>query len=215
MYGVPVSTPGPRPRFTVEEVLAAALGVIDSGPPEGFTMRRVADALGIGVMTLYGYVASKEELLEGATVLAFAEAHEGLDDGASWEQRLRHEVRGFHELARRHPHLVTLVLQQRSAMPGLFRMRERMLDALLGAGFDQPAALRALGVLLNYALGFAGAQAGGAPIDLPDRIRELPPDAFPRLSAAASAYEEHLSDEAFDDGLEWLLTGLRERLGTT
>lgn len=206
-----MSTPGPRPRFTVEEVLAAALRVIDANPPEAFTMRRVADELGIGVMTLYGYVASKEEMLEGATLLAFAEAHVESESQWSWEERLRHEVRGFHALALRHPQLVTLVLQQRSAMPGLFRMRERMLDALLSAGFEPAPALRALGVLLNYALGFAGAQAGAAPIDLPERIRELPADEFPRLSSLASSYDEHLSDEAFDTGLEWLIAGLALR----
>lgn len=183
--------------------------VIDTGPPEAFTMRRVAEELGVGVMTLYGYVASKEELLEGATMRAFAEAHVASDPGASWDQRLRHEVLGFHELARAHPHLVTLVLAQRSAMPGMFRMRERMLDALLSAGFEPPAALRALGVMLNYALGFAGAQAGAAPIDLPERIRELPADEFPRLSGLASSYDEHLSDEAFESGLDWLIAGLR------
>jgi AcrR family transcriptional regulator len=204
-----VSTPGPRPRFTVDEVVAVALRVIDEGAPETFTMRRVAKELGVGVMTLYGYVASKEELLEGATMLAFAQAHVASDPSAPWDQRLRHEVLGFHELARRHPHLVTLVLAQRSALPGMFRMRERMLDALLSAGFEPPAALRALGVLLNYALGFAGAQAGAAPIDLPERIRELPAGEFPRLSSLASSYDEHLSDEAFDSGLDWLLAGLR------
>ena len=188
--------------------MAAALGVIDRGPPESFTMRRVADELGIGVMTLYGYVASKEELLEGATLLAFAQAHVESDPTGSWDERVRHEVRAFHALARRHPHLVTLVLAQRSAAPGLFRMRERILDALLSAGLEPPAALRALGVLLNYALGFASAQAGAAPIDLPERIRELPPDEFPRLTGLASAYDEHLSDTAFESGLEWLIAGL-------
>jgi AcrR family transcriptional regulator len=213
VYGDLVSTPGPRPRFTVEEVVAAALRVIDAGPPDAFTMRRVADELGIGVMTLYGYVASKEELLEGATLLAFAQAHVESDPGGSWDERVRHEVRGLHDLACRHPHLVTLVLEQRSAMPGLFRMRERMLDALLSVGLDPSSALRALGVLVNYALGFASAQAGAAPIDLPERIRELPADEFPRLSASASVYAAHLSDEAFESGLEWLMLGLTASAG--
>ena len=57
--------PGPRPRFTREQVLEAALRVIDREPPEAFTMRRVADELGMGVMTLYGYVGSKGEILAG------------------------------------------------------------------------------------------------------------------------------------------------------
>jgi AcrR family transcriptional regulator len=189
-------------------VLTAALGVVDEGPPEAFTMRSVADRLGIGVMTLYGYVASKEVLLEGVTGLAFAEAGPRLQPGASWQECLRSEVRVLHVVSRRHPHLVTIVLQQRSAVPGLFRMRERMLDALLSAGLDSAAALQALGVLCNYALGFAGAQASAAPFDLPERIRELPADEFPRLSGLADSYASHLSDEAFESGLDWLFTGL-------
>ena len=215
MYGICVSRDssgapkrGPRPRFTREEVLEAALRVIDAEPPEAFTMRRVADELGMGVMTLYGYVRSKEEILEGVTVLLFT-ASRSPSSAADWDGQLRAEVRTLHTLGRRHPNLVTLVLAQRSAAPGLFVMRERMLAALLDAGFTEKTALHALGALCNYALGFAGAQAAAAPIDLPDRIRELPEETFPRLSAVAENYSAHLSDEAFEFGLELLMTGLR------
>jgi hypothetical protein len=179
----------------------------------------------MGVMTLYGYVRSKEEILEGVTGLAFAEvatgspgrgsAGSGPQRGrraaardASWDEQLRWEIRNLHGLCRRHPNLVTLVLAQSSASPGLFRMRERMLGVLLGAGFPQATALHALGVLCSYALGFGGAQAGAAPIDLPERIRELPAAEFPNLAATADGYTAHLSDEAFEYGLELLLGGL-------
>jgi len=202
---------GPRPRFTRERVLEAALRVIDAVPPDAFTMRRVADELGMGVMTLYGYVRNKEEILEGVTVLLFAEAHRR-GSNANWDEQLRAEVRALHSVGRRHPNLVTLVLGQRSAAPGMFGMRERMLTALLDAGFTEKVALHALGALCNYALGFAGAQAAAAPIDLPDRIRELPVEQFPRLSALAENYSAHLSDEAFEFGLELLMTGLHAQI---
>jgi AcrR family transcriptional regulator len=192
--------------------LEAALRVIDADPPDAFTMRRVADELGMGVMTLYGYVRNKEEILEGITVLLFEEAHRA-SSTANWDERLRAEMRALHTVGRRHPNLVTLVLAQRSAAPGMFGMRERALSALLDAGFTDKTALHALGALCNYALGFAGAQAAAAPIDLPDRIRELPAEAFPRLSALAENYSDHLSDEAFEFGLELLMTGLREQMG--
>jgi AcrR family transcriptional regulator len=185
--------------------------VIDSQPPEAFTMRRVADELGIGVMTLYGYVASKEELLAGVTALAFGEVHRNPRPDAAWDEQLRTEVLDLHGLASRHPKLVALVLALGSATPGLFRMRERMLEALIDGGFSPSAALRALGVLCNYALGFAGAQAGAAPIELPERIRELPAAEFPRLSALADRYADHLSDEAFEFGLDLLIDGLKSR----
>jgi AcrR family transcriptional regulator len=192
-------------------VLRVALRVIDESSPDGFTMRRVADALGIGVMTLYGYVADKAELLQGVTELAFAETGRPTAPGARWDERLGADVIRLHGVARRHPQLVSLVLAQSSAVPGLFRMRERMLGALLQAGFDAHTALHALGVVCHYAVGFAGAQAAAPPFDLPERIRELPPADFPRLAAVAGDYAEHLSDEAFAFGLELLLDGLRAR----
>jgi hypothetical protein len=84
---------------------------------------------------------------------------------------------------------------------------------LCTAGFDSNAALNALGALCNYALGFGGAQAGAAPIEMPERIRELPPEEFPRLTAASDNCASHLSDQAFEFGLALLLGGLRSHLG--
>jgi AcrR family transcriptional regulator len=204
--------PGPRPRFTREQVLETALDLIDRERPESFTMRRVAEAMGMGVMTLYGYVRSKEEILEGVTTLALARAQPDPAAEARWDEQLRSEILALHSVSRRHPNLVTLVLSQQSASPGLFRMRERLLTTLRSAGFDATTALQALGVLCNYALGFAGAQAGGAPLDLPERIRELPATDFPTLTEVADSYASHLSDEAFEYGLELLLRGLRADL---
>jgi AcrR family transcriptional regulator len=203
---------GPRPRFSREEVLAAALRVIDTVPPEGFTMRRVADELGMGVMTLYGYVRNKEEILEGLVGLLMSDPHRAATGTATWDERLRAEVRDLHGVGRRHPNLVTLVLAQNSPTPGMFTMRERMMTALLDVGFTDTTALHALGVLCNYALGFAAAQALAAPIDLPERISELPNDEFPSLSRLAEIYSIHLSDEAFTFGLDLLIAGLQAEI---
>jgi AcrR family transcriptional regulator len=206
------SRPGPRPRYTREQVLATALALIDREEPEAFTMRRVADELGMGVMTLYGYVRNKEEMVEGVAALAFAELQREIPPDAGWEDRLRADIDRLYRLSRRHPHLVTLILGQTSASPGLFRMRERLLGTLLVAGFDEVHALHALGVLTSYALGFGGMLAGAAPIDVPERIRELPAGDFPHLHEVADRYSAHLSDEAFEYGLELLLRGLRAHL---
>jgi AcrR family transcriptional regulator len=208
------SRPGPRPRFTREQVLTTALAVIDREQPEAFTMRRVADELGMGVMTLYGYVRNKEEMIEGVTALAFAELDGGPPGDSGWEDRLRSEIDRLYRVSRRHPHLVALILAETSAPPGLFRLRERMLATLLDAGFDELQALRALGILTSYALGFGSLRAGAA-IDLPERIRELPASGFPRLHHAADDYAAHLSDEAFIHGLDLLLSGLRSELETS
>jgi AcrR family transcriptional regulator len=207
--------PGPQPRYSREQVLETALVVIDRDGPALFSMRRIADELGMGVMTLYGYVRSKEEMLEGVTAHALADGHRRPRSEAGWEEEVRADLEHLHNVCRRHPKLVTLVLGQTAASPGLFRLRERMLGTLLAAGFAPVTALHALGILTSYALGFGGAQAGAAPIDLPERIRELPSADFPHLADAADRYAIHLSDEAFEHGLELILRGLRAELASS
>lgn len=205
------SRPGPRRRHTREQVLESALELIDREPPEAFTMRRIAEELGMGVMTLYGYVRDKEEMVEGVTALAFAKlGGEALTSG-DWESQVRTEVQRLYAVSRRHPHLVRLILAQASASPGMFRLRERLLATLLSAGFKEPCALHALGILTSYAVGFGGLRTS-AVIDLPARIRDLPAAEFPRLHDAADRYADHLSDEAFAYGLELLIAGLRAEL---
>ncbi|HEX6388587.1 MAG TPA: helix-turn-helix domain-containing protein [Solirubrobacteraceae bacterium] len=184
------SRPGPRPRFTREQVLAAALRVIDREQPDAFTMRRVADELGVGVMTLYGYVRNKDEILEGVTALAIAAEPEPAA-GASWDERLRGDAELLYALCRRHPNLVRLVMRQASGAPGLGQVRERMREALEGAGFGELAAQHALGALTSYAIGFGAL-------------------AFRHGSADVPA---HLSDAAFAYGLDLVLGGLRAELG--
>jgi AcrR family transcriptional regulator len=193
--------PGPKPRLTRDQVLQTALDLIDDDGPAAFSMRRVADELGVGVMTLYGYVRNREEMIEGITGLAFAELGQESEPEPHWERRLHADTTALYSLCRRHPHIVPLVLDQTTASPGLFRIRERMLGTLQAAGFDQPTALMALGVLTSYALGFGRSQAP-PPIDLPERIRELPAAEFPHLSAAADHYATHLSTAAFEFGLD-------------
>jgi len=193
--------------------MTAALRVIDAEPPEAFTMRRVADELGVGVMTLYGYVSSKEEILGGVMTLVLVDGESARPDDAGWDERLRDDVTHMYSVCHRHPHLVSLVLAQTSASPGLFRVRERMLGTLLEAGFEKTVALHALGVLTSYAVGFGSMQGRAASIDLPARMRELPVDEFPHLATVAGGYAVHLSKDAFEFGLELLLDGLRAQAG--
>ena len=53
-----------RPRYTREQIAAAALSVADAEGIEAVSMRRVAQELGAGTMTLYHYVRTKGELLD-------------------------------------------------------------------------------------------------------------------------------------------------------
>ena len=51
----------PLPR---EELVAAALGIVDSEGLAALTMRRLAEVLGVEAMSLYHHVANKDVLLD-------------------------------------------------------------------------------------------------------------------------------------------------------
>lgn len=59
-----VAAPGARkPRFTREQIAKTAVRIADSDGFEALSMRRVAEEVGAGTMTLYHYVRTKEDLL--------------------------------------------------------------------------------------------------------------------------------------------------------
>jgi AcrR family transcriptional regulator len=59
-----VAAPGSRkPRLSREQIAKAALFLADSEGIEALSMRRVAEELGAGTMTLYYYIRTKDDLL--------------------------------------------------------------------------------------------------------------------------------------------------------
>jgi AcrR family transcriptional regulator len=200
---------GIKPRFTREEVLSAAVELFDD-PAAPFTMKLLADHLGIGVMTLYGYVANKEDLLDGVSALIFDHIGARVATSSTWQDQLRKEALGIHEFVVSHPRLADAMRNFPTANPGLFRLRERILQTLHSAGFEPRDALRAMGIVTSYAQGFASVQAATPqPHLLPDRIRQLPAEAFPRLHQSADIYATHISDDTFRLGLDLLIDGLQ------
>jgi AcrR family transcriptional regulator len=188
------------------------LRLIDKGDPGTFSMRQLADEMGMGVMTLYGYVRSKEELYEGVTALAFEEIPAQPTNNGPWYEQVSEAVRELHAICQRHPNLVTIALTDDRLKPGLFQRRERILTALRDAGFVSENALHALGALTSYALGFAIAQESPALRQLPKEIRDKHPVGFPGLSESAGNYATHLNPAAFEYGLTLLIRSLRADL---
>lgn len=209
----PSGRPGPAPRFTREQVLEAALELIESMPADKFSMHKLGEALGIRPMTLYGYVENKDDVLTGVTRLALAKFHRDPDPGAPWYEQVRGALAEINSLCREYPHLATLVITRNAHWPELLHIREQMLGLLLGAGFDTETALHALGVLSYYTTGFAGGQASLSTSDAASTVPSLPPESFPNLRSLADRYTEHASERAFEFGLDLLLMGLRQRLG--
>src|SRR5205809_230598 len=66
---------GPRHALTGDQIVAAAVEIADDDKDlTALSMRRVAESLGVGTMSLYTYVASRAELVEAMLDSVYGEA---------------------------------------------------------------------------------------------------------------------------------------------
>src|ERR687885_793948 len=93
-------------RTSREAVLAAALRVADTEGLEALTMRRVAGALEIPVMTLYGVVRTKDEILAGLARLALGDVHADQPEDAPWAEQLISLIGKLRHALSAHPGVV-------------------------------------------------------------------------------------------------------------
>jgi AcrR family transcriptional regulator len=182
--------------------------LIDAGEPGSFSMRQLADELGIGVMTLYGYVRDKEELYEAVTAMALDEVKWEPVTESPWEDEVCSAARELRGVCRRHPNLASVLLADRKPHPGLFRIRERIFTALHRAGFPTPVALHALRVCSSYAFGFAIAETSEVGRHLPERLREDVNESAGQCGVTGHDASS-LEPDAFEYGLSLLIYSLR------
>ncbi|MFB9832709.1 TetR/AcrR family transcriptional regulator, partial [Actinoallomurus acaciae] len=107
----PTSRPGgTRPVRRDEEVssariVATAISVADAEGLASVSMRRVAAELGMATMSMYRYVADKEDLLAQMMDAAFAEWPLPDDPPEGWRDRLEVAARTLWAMFRSHPWL--------------------------------------------------------------------------------------------------------------
>ncbi|WP_162181675.1 TetR/AcrR family transcriptional regulator, partial [Glycomyces tenuis] len=102
----PATTKGPKPRWTLERLLEAAVDLGDRGGIEAITMSGLAKALGSGTMSLYRYVESREDLVVLASDRALGTP--AVPEGGTWRERLRAWVLDLRRTYKEHPWLTAV-----------------------------------------------------------------------------------------------------------
>jgi AcrR family transcriptional regulator len=209
-------TASARTSLTREGVAATALELVDREGLDGLSMRRLAEALGVGTMTLYGYFRSKRELLDAVMDAAVSDGAVEEPEG-DWRERLRDLLRRARQNLVKHPALVEIRVRQPVLRPEALRVAEAAIRILREAGFDRREATLAFRLLFSYSFGFAAFSPAEAVEE--DRaaaaaaLRSLPPDEYPELTSTWSEAADAMGgEEAFDYGLERVLDGLETRL---
>ena len=214
------------PNLSRERVLRAAIALADREGIESVTMRRLADKLGAGAMSLYYHVPNKDALLDGMVDIVFSEI-ELPPANEEWKSALRRRAISTRQALTRHPWAVGLMEATKAPGPADLRLHDAVLGCLRRARFSVAMAVQAYSVQDAYIYGFAlqekalplGGREGFAKATR-KRVREVETRLqdvarlYPNLAEVVGGYvAEHgfSANEAFEVGLDVILDGL-ERL---
>ncbi|MDM4721397.1 TetR/AcrR family transcriptional regulator [Micromonospora sp. WMMA1363] len=128
---------GPRHALTSAQVIAAAVEIADGDQDLAtLSMRRVAESLGVGTMSLYTYVTSREELVQGMLDAVYGEAVRELGDRGDqpWADALRRVAHVNWDLSMRHPWVLQVFTGRPPLGPNTIAKYERELAAVDGIG---------------------------------------------------------------------------------
>jgi AcrR family transcriptional regulator len=208
-----------RPTLSRDRVLEGAVALADKIGIEALTIRRLAEALDSKPMTIYHYVASKEEIVDGMVELIFAEIEQPPTD-EDWKTAIRRRCVSARQVLNRHPWAAPLMESRTSPGPANLGHHEAVLACLRRGGLSFQMMAHAYAVLDSFVYGFAFEESV-LPFEGSENIHELaaqimasfPVDAYP---AFAEFTREHVLQpgyrfgDSFDFGLDLIIEGLSE-----
>lgn len=219
----PRPAPGPLSR---ERIVGAAIALADSQGLAAVSLRNVAAELDAGPMRLYGYLSTKDELLELMVDAAYAEMLGPLR--GTWRDALRSGAHRMRKAALQHPWLVELLGGRFHLGPNALANAEASLAALHDApGFahidDVMTAVNAvnayvIGALRNEASELHAERTSGMTepqwqaATAPYLFRMLDTGKFPMVAKVVHDANHPPLDVRFDRGLDIVLDGIAARL---
>ena len=201
-----------RTPLSRERVLRAALDLVDEEGVEALTMRRLGRELGVEAMSLYGYVDSKEDLIEGVVEQIFREMPLIVPGRGKWQDRVRAHAAIYRKVLLDHPNVVRLMAGRPLETEGIAAFVDSALALLRSAGLDLRTAYRVLGVIASFAQGMVSEQVGSqtrAREKTSRRTKRAPLDGqrFPYL-AAALTMDPTDYDRDFEVGMDFIIAGI-------
>jgi AcrR family transcriptional regulator len=201
------SQPG---RLSLESIVDTAARLIAEQGVEALSMRRLAQECGVGAMTLYGYVRTKDELLEALLDRQLSAIEYSAEQTLAWQERIRSAFGGVRNTFLEHPELLPILATHRLDGLGAYRGAEAVFAALRAAGLDGPRVIYTFDALVSFTIGFVQRE-----LDV-DRVttsplaglRQLPRDEFPNVIDMAGQLVTRDMDAGFNAGLDLLIAGI-------
>lgn len=141
-----------RSGLSLDVVVEAGIAIADGASIEKLSMRKIADRLEVGAMSLYAHVPGKAELIELMvdSVLGEVQYELGRHDPTQWRAEMEEIAEKNWELLSRHRWLLDVDTTRPPLGPGTIGKYDAELHALVGTGLDDVEVDQVLGLLLEH-----------------------------------------------------------------
>jgi AcrR family transcriptional regulator len=206
----------PRSRngdyVTADEILDTAARMIDVDGVEAFTMRRLAEQLGVAVTSIYWHVGGKDKLFDSLVEQLLGQMAHLPSDGDNPVERIASLARSQRRMLIDKQHLLAIA-HERDRTPQLFLPIQQRLAAELSelgvTGSDAALVLRAIQVHVISSAVMQFSAVRGAKHDEEDP--SLWADAWPDRALVEALQSPTDYDAVFEYGLDALLARLRDK----
>ncbi len=219
--------PEPPPRKALsplsrERIVTAAVALADADGLDAVSLRKVGAALDAGPMRLYGYLSTKDELLDLMADVVFSEIAVPADAG--WREALRALATGTRAATLRHPWFTELAGGRPHIGPHAMAVSEAVLQALDRSGrfADIDEMVIAQQTVNAYVVGSVRREVAEERAELasgvterewqaasgPYMMRMLATGRYPMLARFVHDGVDRDPDERFAAGLERVLDGI-------
>ncbi|AJT68497.1 TetR/AcrR family transcriptional regulator [Streptomyces chattanoogensis] len=220
-----------REQLTREQIVAAAIELLDLEGIEALSMRKLGSRLNAAATSLYRHVANRDELIQLVVDDVYGELElPATADRTQWRAAVTRIAADLRAMTLRHPWIAPELGQVGLVHigPNAMRMSSGMLAQFEAAGFPANEKDQAVGTLTAYVIGIATSEA--AYLSLIARsgkteqewVADLRPafdeasQQHPRLregdSAQRDVHPQQIRDDHFSYGLDRVLDGLTARL---
>jgi AcrR family transcriptional regulator len=183
-----------RAPLSREQVIAAAVALVDCDGLDGLSMRRLASEVGVEAMSLYHHVRDKADVLD-AVVGAVLDQMVLPTSGTGADRALQ-VVREFRRVVRAHPNVHTLVVERAFRSPSVVAPSICLLDALADCGLSDDERIAAFWMLLSFVSG-----------SLSCELAEMPDVSLEGSGLPEGLFGRDL-DAQFERGLQTILAAL-------
>ncbi|MDR6552391.1 TetR family transcriptional regulator [Paenibacillus qinlingensis] len=215
-----------QPQISEDKILEASWELLGEEGIEKFSMRRLADRLGIQAPSLYWYFKSKQDLYQRlanhVSKIILQEFHSEGD----WKEQLAGLAVTIRSVLSRYPCSTQLMMMTLPHEPDIIRFTNRMLLCVESTPLEQEQKMQVVITLVNYVYYFVldayqhernvsaiikdqGAPPGDGMIRLLDAMSEKEAGLFRRMFTNG-LFNIMGTDVAFEFGLKLILLGIEE-----